>query len=181
MPRLFVALRPPPEIRESLRAVMTGVSGARWQSDAQLHLTLRYIGDVDAAVAQDITTALAALRTPPITVQLAGVGAFERRGRVDTLWVGLTPQNDLRRLQRAIDDALAGVTAAPEPRTFVPHITVARLALGANVAPEIAQWQRSHAAVASTAFDFTHVSLYESDLASRGAAYREISRRQLHI
>ena len=179
MPRLFVALRPPPEIRHTLRAVMTGVSAARWQSDAQLHLTLRYLGEVDAGTAQDVTTALAAVCARPITVQLAGVGAFERRGRVDTLWVGLTPHDALRRLHHAVDRALAEVVAWPAARTFVPHITVARLAHGATLADEIAQWQRFHAAVASTAFDFTHVSLYESELAPGGAEYREVSRRQL--
>ncbi len=180
MPRLFVALRPPPEIRASVRALMTGVPGARWQSDAQLHVTLRYIGDVDAGVTQDIITALGAVRLPPIAAQLAGVGAFDRRDRVHTLWVGVTPHDELCRLQRDVDRALEGLGLELEVRAFVPHITVARLALGADAAAEIAQWQQRHAAIASAAFGFTHFTLYDSHLVASGAEYREIARLQLH-
>src|SRR3546814_10503522 len=59
MHRLFVAIRPPAAIRKALLSIMGGVEGARWQSDDQLHLTLRFIGEVDRHRADDIAAALA--------------------------------------------------------------------------------------------------------------------------
>jgi 2'-5' RNA ligase len=175
MPRLFVALRPPPEIREPLCALMTGVSGARWQSDAQLHMTVRYIGEVGADAVRDVAEALGAVRVAPIAGQLAGVGTFDRRERVHTLWVGITPHDEICRLQGEVDRALETLGLELEPRVFVPHITVARLALAADAATEIAQWRERHAAFASTDFGFTHFALYDSHLAASGAEYREIA------
>ena len=71
--RLFVALRPPREIREILLAAMHGIAGARWQSDEQLHLTLRFIGDVDRHKAEDVAAALGPLYAPAVTARVAGV------------------------------------------------------------------------------------------------------------
>lgn len=179
MPRLFVALRPPPEVRAALRALMTGVSGARWQSDAQLHLTLRYIGDVDPYTGDQIAAALAALCAPPVPVRLAGVGAFDRGGRVHTLWAGVTPHDALHHLRGLVDRALAAAGVAPAPGEFVPHITVARLALGANQSAAIAQWQAQHDALASTTFTFADIFLFESRQTQSGIEYRVIICRQL--
>ena len=68
MHRLFVALRPPPAIRARLLAAMGGVPGARWQDDDQLHLTLRFIGEVDRPVAEDIAAALGTIHAPPLDI-----------------------------------------------------------------------------------------------------------------
>ena len=84
--RLFVALRPPRAIREMLISAMHGVSGARWQSEEQLHLTLRFIGEVDRHRAEDIAAALGAIYAPAVTARIAGVELFERQGRPHMLW-----------------------------------------------------------------------------------------------
>src|SRR3546814_17164475 len=89
--RLFVALRPPRPARDILRAAMHGISGARWQSDEQLHLTLRFIGEVDHHQAEDIAAALGALYAPPAVARIAGVGLFERQGRAHMVWAGVEP------------------------------------------------------------------------------------------
>ena len=77
MHRLFVAIRPPRPIRERLMAAMGGISGARWQSDDQLHLTLRFIGEVDRHRAGDVHAALGAIRHPALEIALNGIGTFE--------------------------------------------------------------------------------------------------------
>ena len=74
MLRLFVALRPPAAIREQLLGLMGGVPYARWQDDAQLHLTLRFVGEVDERTADDLTATLGSVHAPAPTVMLAGVG-----------------------------------------------------------------------------------------------------------
>ena len=91
MHRLFVGLRPPEAIRARLLAIMGGIPGARWQSDDQLHLTLRFIGEVDRPQAEDAALALSGVQFPPFEVALAGVGMFDTRGRPNALWAGVRP------------------------------------------------------------------------------------------
>lgn len=179
MPRLFVALRPPPPIRAHLLGLMAGVPGARWQDDAQLHLTLRFIGDVDVRMAEEVVFALSRLRAQPIEARLAGVGAFARGARVHTLWAGVAPLEPIGHLHRKIDRALVQLGLEPVPRVFAPHITVARLSLMAGAAPATALWQQDHAMLASAPFAFTHLALYESDLRPGGAEYREVETWQM--
>ncbi len=90
MHRLFVALRPPRAIREQLLATMAGVPGARWQDDEQLHLTLRFVGEVDRHLSEDLAAALGSVRHPPVAVSLDGVGSFMRGGR-GAIWGGHSP------------------------------------------------------------------------------------------
>jgi RNA 2',3'-cyclic 3'-phosphodiesterase len=126
MNRLFVALELPEPVKAALLASMGGVAGARWQRDDQLHCTLRYIGDVDRHTARDVAAALGRVNVRPFAAELGEAGLFEHRGRVDSLWVGVRPADRLAALAKAVNAALAGVGIAPEPRAFVPHITVAR-------------------------------------------------------
>ncbi|MEY2884074.1 MAG: 2-5 ligase [Pseudomonadota bacterium] len=126
MIRLFAALELPPAIRDGLTAAMGGVAGARWQRDEQLHLTLRYIGEVDRNLAQDIAAALTQVNVQPLSLSLTTPGSFDRKGRIDTLWVGVTPRQEVAALARRIDQALVRVGVPPLGRAFVPHVTVAR-------------------------------------------------------
>lgn len=126
MMRLFVALELPEPVKTALIASMGGVAGARWQRDDQLHCTLRYIGEVDRHTGQDVAAALGRVNVRPFEAELGEAGLFEHRGRVDSLWVGVRPADRLTALAKAVNAALAGVGIPPEPRAFVPHITVAR-------------------------------------------------------
>lgn len=155
---------------------MAGVPGARWQDDARLHLTLRYIGEVDRPVAEEAAEALAGVRAPAPRVALAGVGRFERRGRTEALWAGVAPRDALTSLHRKVDHALVRVGLAPERRAYLPHLTVARLARGSGVEPELARWLTDHAALASRPFALVDLRLYESRLGRDGARYHEVAR-----
>ena len=174
--RLFVALRPPHPVRALLRAAMHGISAARWQDDDQLHLTLRFIGAVDHHQAEDIAAALGALHGAAVTARIAGVGLFERKGAPHMVWAGVEPLAPLAALHRKVNQLLARVGVAAETRAFVPHITLARLNRAAGpVAPFLAQ----SSDLASPDFDFTHVILYESELAHGGARYHPVARYPL--
>ena len=174
--RLFVALRPPRPIRDILIAAMHGISGARWQSDEQLHLTLRFIGEVDHYRAEDIAAALGALHAPAIAARIAGVGLFERQGRPHMVWAGVDPHEPIAALHRKIDQRLARVGVAPETRAFVPHITLARLNRSAGpVAPFLAL----NSDLASEPFLFGHVTLYESEMGHGGSRYHPVARYPL--
>jgi 2'-5' RNA ligase len=127
MRRLFVALRPPEQVRDALLSIAGGVEGARWQSDDLLHLTLRFAGDVSRRGEDDLVEALSAIEHDPFTLQVRGVGHFEKRGRVNGLWAAFAPSPALASLQRKVERACKAAGLAAEPRTFVPHVTLARL------------------------------------------------------
>jgi 2'-5' RNA ligase len=124
--RLFVGLDLPESIKAALLASMGGVANARWQTAEQFHLTLRFIGEVDRHQAADIAAALGRVNVRPFVAELGDPGLFDHRGRADSLWVGVRPADRRAARARAVKAALAGVGIAPEPRAFVPHITVAR-------------------------------------------------------
>ncbi len=175
MNRLFVALRPPPEIRARLAATMDGVAHARWQDDDQLHLTLRFIGEVERPLAEDIAAALAQVHAEAPVVALAGVGRFERRGATTALWAGLSPHPALAALHRKVDQACIRAGLAPEGRAYLPHITIARMARG-SAGPDADRWIATHAGLASAPFALPHLVLYESVLTRDGARYEPVAR-----
>lgn len=175
MIRLFVALRPPPPIRALLAATMEGVLGARWQDDDQFHLTLRFIGEVERPLAEDIAAALGQIHADAPVVALSGVGRFERRGATTALWAGVTPHDALSTLHRKVDQACIRAGLAPEHRAYLPHMTLARLARGA-AGPDAERWIAAQAGLASAPFALSHLVLYESLLTRDGARYEPVVR-----
>ncbi len=171
MPRLFVAIRPPSQICDRLIAVQAGVEGAHWQGDAQLHLTLRFIGDVDSRTGDDVVAALSATCAASFDIALNGVGSFDRRGRVDTLWAGVTPRDSLEALHKKIDHALVRIGLPAEGRAYRPHITLARGRMGSAGA-----FLNGYATLNSPPFTVSHFGLYESTLGSDGARYTLVER-----
>ena len=176
MHRLFVALRPPPEIRDALVDAMDELPGARWQDEEQLHVTLRFIGNVERHQAEDIAAALASVSAPTIDAWIDGVGTFERRGRVDTLWARIMPAEPLAALHRKIDQALARAGVPRDERRYLPHLTLARFGRSSSDAGAIARWIADHAALSSPSFTLRHLILYESHLGHEGAQYEPVAR-----
>ncbi|HEV7659585.1 MAG TPA: RNA 2',3'-cyclic phosphodiesterase [Allosphingosinicella sp.] len=176
MHRLFVAIRPPSAIRKLLLGAMGGVSGARWQSEDQLHLTLRFIGEVDRHKAGDIHAALGAVHQPPFALALNGIGAFERRGLAETVWAGVAPHAPLRALHKKVDSALARVGIAPDERAYLPHITLARLKRSSGPVGNLLE---SAGGLGSPAFAVDHFALFESDLTAEAAVYSMVERYPL--
>ncbi len=174
--RLFVALRPPRAVRIQLLGMMGSVHHARWQSDEQLHLTVRFIGAVDRRMAEDVADALGTVRDTAFSVALNGVGQFDRRGRIDTLWAGVRPHDALARLHRKVDQALIRIGLPPEGRTYLPHITLARF--GSQAGP-IDSFMGLHGGLSSPAWPVSDFRLYESHLGHDGATYECVARYPL--
>jgi 2'-5' RNA ligase len=176
MHRLFVAIRLPATVRAQLLDLMGGVGGARWLPDDQLHLTLRFIGEVDRHLAQDVDAALSSVHHPPFSIALNGIGAFDRRGEPVTLWAGVAPHEPLRALHKKVDQALIRAGVEPDRRAYMPHITIARLPRGAGpVGPMV---ERS-GGVRSPAFTVDEFRLYESRLTPDGPLYSVVERYSL--
>lgn len=176
MHRLFIGIEPPPAIKTQLQGLMCGVSGARWQSAAQLHLTLRFVGEVDRHQANAIAEALADLYHPAFALSLAGVGTFERNGKVHTLWAGVTPFEPVHVLHKKVDQLLVRKGVLPETRAFQPHITLARLSGRVGT---LSHFLDANERLLSAPFLVEAVCLYESRLTSEGSVYTVVERYRL--
>ncbi|MCL6740606.1 RNA 2',3'-cyclic phosphodiesterase [Sphingomonas sp. RB56-2] len=172
MHRLFVALRPPLEIRRHCLAAMAGgPPGWAWQDDAQLHVTLRFIGEVERPVAEDIASALNSVRAPAAKIGLHGVGFFDQ-GRQGVLFARTIPRDLLEALHKKVDRALTGVGLPPERRAFLPHITLARRR---KTGADPAGWLKAHSALSAPAEPVGEFILYESHLGRDGPHYEPIA------
>lgn len=174
MHRLFVAIRPPEAIRDQLLDLMHGIDDARWQSDEQLHLTLRFIGEVERPQAEDIAAALAALRFAPFALRLNGVGRFAHR-KGGALWAGVAPREPLAHLASKVDRACVSAGIAPERRSYHPHLTLARWS---RSEPALDAFLHQHAALSSEPWPVEQFDLYESQLTRGGAHYELICRQK---
>lgn len=174
MHRLFVAVRPPDAVRDVLLAAMGGISGARWQRDDQLHLTLRFIGEVDRHAAQDVAAALATVRHPAFEVVVAGTGSFDSRGVPNAVWAGIAPAAAVAALHNKVDQALVRIGIDADTRAFHPHITLARLGRGAGSVAGFLRGVRIE-----TGFTVDAFTLFESVLTRDSAIYREVERYRL--
>jgi 2'-5' RNA ligase len=126
--RLFVGIDLPWEIRERLWSLGGGgVPGARWVPEENYHLTLRFVGEVQKHLAEEIDLALSGLRGKRFMLTITGVGTFSKSGRETTLWAGVERNQRMDVLQGKVEQALQRTGLEPERRRFVPHITLARL------------------------------------------------------
>ena len=172
MHRLFVAIRPPETVRDLLLDTMDGVPALRWQDDDQLHLTLRFVGEVERPLAEDLAAALGILRFAPFAIRVAGVGRFDHHKR-GALWAGVEPRAPLAALAAKVERICVGVGLAPERRAFHPHITLARWGRGQG--GSLDPWLAAHAALRSEEFDVDQCTLFESRLGRDGAHYEAVA------
>jgi 2'-5' RNA ligase len=167
--RLFVALALPDGVARSLMLIQGGVPGARWQVREQLHLTLRFIGEVDGRDAAMLDDALAAIHVPAFQLQLHAVGRFGGK-QTNALWAGVRRNERLEHLQRKVDTAIRRVGQPQDAHKFMPHVTLARLRYGEP--GKVLEWLTRHALYTSTEFSVRAFSLYSSKLTSDGSIYR---------
>ena len=132
--RLFVAI----ELDESVRALLSNAQaqlnrqcdGVRWIPAHQLHVTVKFLGEVRDADVSDVTDAVArgAARAAPFIMSIGGCGCFPKRGPVRIVWAGLAePSGALLLCAEAVEDELEQLGFARERRPFSPHITIGRV------------------------------------------------------
>ena len=167
--RLFVALSIPDDVASSLQRLQTGVPGARWQTREQLHLTLRFIGEVDGREMRAIDDALAGIDAPAFSLALHSVGEFGGK-RPNALWAGVRPNEALMHLQRKIETALQRIGQASDRQRYTPHVTLARLR--GTQPGHVMDYLTDHALYTSPPFPAGAFILYSSLLTSDGSIYR---------
>ena len=134
--RLFVALEIPVAVRDNLAAQIKELRDLpapladkrlRWVRPENLHVTLKFIGEVEAAKLDGIRSALTAIGVgAPVGLDFRGLGFFPAEEYPRVLWAGLKASGNLPVLARDIDRALEGQGIARDERAFTPHLTLAR-------------------------------------------------------
>ena len=174
--RLFVAADLPPDLLadldESLASLRSRseVASARWTVPASQHVTLKFLGWVDAETVGPIVEALATVASThePATITVTGLGVFPSERRARVLWAGLDdPAGLLTALASELDPALEPLGFEPETRAFTPHLTLARFKPPASVAGVLFEVP----GVAQPSFEVDGVHLYRSHLHPKGARY----------
>lgn len=178
MPRLFVAVPLPEAVTRRLVALAGGVPGARWVADRNMHVTLRFIGDVDGIEAADIAATLAEVDGgTAFDLAIEGVDIFGGRRDARILYAGVGPREPLKRLRDKIEAALQRQGLAAEERKFHPHVTLARLR---GAPPDrIGRFLEANGLLMSPPFPVGEFVLYDSIRGNDGAVYRELHRYPL--
>jgi RNA 2',3'-cyclic 3'-phosphodiesterase len=134
--RLFVALEIPADVRDEFAALISELraadssfskSRARWVRPENLHVTLKFIGHVDASKVDPIRAALAEVRfEAPVEMQFRGLGFFPSAKRPRVFWAGMEASPNLALLAAEIDTRLKKLGISSETKEFAPHLTLAR-------------------------------------------------------
>ncbi len=170
MIRLFAAIALPDEAADALDPLMEGLPGADWTDRDDLHLTLRFAGDIAETLADDFDAALSAVRAAPFDLTLAGVGAFGEAGALHAIWAGVQPDPALTQLRGRCERAARQAGLAPDTRAWTPHVTLAYVR---GVEPgRIAAWTGAHSLMRAAPFTVRAFGLYSSRRSSRGPLYR---------
>ena len=170
MYRLFVAIDLPEEVKKTVENISGELSGAHWVAADQLHLTLRFIGEVDEGLFRQIREALAGVSGNPFSLTLKGIGHFPPGKRARVLWVGMGESEELLKLQKKVELALIDAGIAPEARRFSPHITIARMK--ETPAARVLAFEEKHGGFETPAFPVEVFYLYSSTLSREGAVHK---------
>ena len=170
MIRLFVALALPEDVRRRLEMLRGGIPGARWQSAEQMHLTLRFIGEVDGTAFDEIGDALADIEAEAFSLTLEGVGRFPPRGRARILWAGAARNPALLRLRERTEAVITGLGHDPDGRNYAPHVTLARFASRA-AQHRLQEFMSYYGPFSSGPFPVRSFELFSSHLGAGGAHY----------
>lgn len=168
MPRLFTCLEIPSDLALDLSMLRGGLSGARWVEAGDYHLTLRFIGDIDAATARDISGALEQIKRPPFIVTLEGLGSFGG-DRPRAIIAKAKPVPPLVELQAEQERLMRRIGIPPEQRKFTPHITLARLRDASSGA--VAAYLAARGFFSSRRFEAKRFVLFSSRASTGGGPY----------
>lgn len=169
-------------ITKVLRPFRKLATPIKWTNTENIHLTLKFIGEVEPEVYQDIERVLTSAQYPvaEFPVRISGIGKFGRGPELNILWAGIEPSNPLETLYRQIEERLATIRIPKENRPFTPHITLARNKKNIDAKPylRLIDQHRDTFISESAVKGF---QIFKSDLSSVGPTYtilKEISLEQ---
>ena len=183
--RTFIALELPPAVTLLLHKVQQELKRlkirARWVRPENIHLTLKFLGDINPDHIDKIGAAMAgaAIEFPPVTLTVRGIGVFPGIKRPRVIWMGLGGDiRSLLALQSRLEQELAEAEFPKDKRSFKAHLTLGRLKQSVNPAV-IRQMISEYATLSSDEFVCNQVILFKSDLKPSGAVYSKLKQTKL--
>ena len=168
MPRLFTGLEIPRHVADSLSMMRGGLPGARWIDPENYHLTLRFIGDIDDALARDIAGLLGRVQRRPFDLRLDGLTSFGGR-KPRAVVASVTAVAPLLELQAEQERLLQRLGLEPEGRKYIPHVTLARLRETSSW--QVADYLSARGHFRSAAFEVSRFVLFSSRSSVGGGPY----------
>ncbi|WP_439923297.1 RNA 2',3'-cyclic phosphodiesterase [Nitrobacter sp. JJSN] len=168
MPRLFTGLEIPPDIGRTLSDLRGGLPGARWIDPENYHLTLRFIGDIDGASANEIASVLLRINRKPFDVTLRGLSSFGGK-KPRAVVASVEPSGPLVELQAELERLMRRCGLDPEGRKFTPHVTLARLRDASN--QDVADYLSVRGYFPSRVFTAERFVLFSSRASVGGGPY----------
>jgi 2'-5' RNA ligase len=168
MPRLFTGLEIPPEIGRSLAMLRGGLPGARWIDPEHYHVTLRFIGDIDAALAHEVASLLGRVRRGAFELHVDDLHSFGGR-KPRSVVATLAAAPALMELQAEHERLLQRMGLEPEGRRYIPHVTLARLRESSS--RQVADYLAMRAPFRSPPFTVSRFVLFSSRASVGGGPY----------
>ena len=185
MIRAFIAVDVPPEVKNHLSSVSTALGSldldARLAPVASLHLTLRFLGNVEKSRLPGIGVAIrrCARRLPPFSLEVRNLGAFPSRRRPRIVWAGIAGDGGLERLHRLLELELQELGFDRERKKFRPHLTLLRLKSSRNLKRLSSYLETEGQGTGPVSFLVRRIHLYESRLSSLGARHEKLATAEL--
>lgn len=182
--RSFIAVELPNDVRERIAEVISEAAkhgGAiKWVEAHNLHLTLKFLGDVREEVIARVSATLDAIANQfsPFGFDVVGVGGFPNFNRPKVLWVGATATEELLRLQERVESEMSNLGIPREERAFHPHITIGRVKSPHGLTRTLEALKRFEGKQFGCV-SVSHITLMRSDLTPSGPIYTPISRHKL--
>ena len=180
--RIFLAIELPSGVRGQIAALQerlrSRVSGVRWTRADQIHLTVKFLGEVADADLSAVCDVAARMAAPnkSFELRMAGTGCFPPRGPVRIVWTGIPdPPAELMQCQRNCEEAFARLGFKPEGRDYHPHLTIGRVN-DARIGRQVRIAVEQETAFAADSFDVPELVLFQSVLALSGPTYTVIAR-----
>ena len=171
MIRLFAALPVPDDIAETLLRRQQGLPRAKWSPRDNLHVTLRFFGEVDEATADELDLQLSRIQTGPFDLALDGVGAFGEGEKTRSIHARVAqPNAELERLAAKCETSARRVGLKTEARVFRPHLTLAYLR--GSPTDRLTAWLAGHNLLKSPPWRADHFCLYSSWSGPDGSQYQ---------
>jgi 2'-5' RNA ligase len=169
MPRLFTGIEIPAEIGLALSAYRGGLPGARWIDPENYHITLRFIGDIDDRMAEEVYSILGdTRRRNPLTVTIDGLDSFGG-SKPRAVFARTSGNGAMNEMQAEQERLLRQLGLEPETRKFTPHITLARLR---NASPiDVADYIATRGHFPKLTFTADRFVLYSSRSSTGGGPY----------
>lgn len=176
--RLFVAIPLPEAVREKLSGLYQTMDGVRWQSQSQLHITLKFLGETDRDQLPELIRGLKSIRDSAFRMTISGFGTFPEKGRPKILWIGVAKPEPLEELQQKVEQQCVEIGFEGEDRPFIPHITLARIK--GTPRRDVMSFINQHKTVKFSRVPVNEFVLYESKLQPDGAVHEKVEKFTLN-